>query len=72
MALTRTLGNLPPNICNPAYLADTAKKLAEEFKLDCEILERADMEALGMGVPRSPLPRGSHQSCQTDRPPLQR
>ena len=48
MALARTLGNMPPNICHPAYLAEQAQKMAEEFKLDCEILERSDMEALDM------------------------
>ncbi|WP_371323051.1 leucyl aminopeptidase [Dechloromonas sp. ZY10] len=46
--LARDLGNLPPNICHPTYLAEQARQLASEFKLDCEILERADMEALGM------------------------
>ncbi|MFN2646398.1 MAG: leucyl aminopeptidase [Burkholderiales bacterium] len=48
--LARTLGNLPSNICTPAYLADQAKKLAREFKLEVEILERKDLEKLGMGA----------------------
>src|SRR5205085_3930774 len=48
--LTRTLGNLPSNICTPSYLAEQAKKLAREFKLDVEVLERKDMEKLGMGA----------------------
>src|SRR4029079_558851 len=47
--LARTLGNLPSNICTPSYLAEQAKKLAREFKLDVEVLERRDMEKLGMG-----------------------
>jgi leucyl aminopeptidase len=48
--LARELGNLPPNICNPAYLAEQAQKLAAEHNgASCEVLERADMEALGMG-----------------------
>src|SRR5688572_21234580 len=47
--LARTLGNLPANICTPAYLADEAKKLAREFKLDLDVLDRRDMEKLGMG-----------------------
>jgi leucyl aminopeptidase len=47
--LARTLGNLPPNICTPSYLAEQAKKLARQFKLDVEVLERRDMEKLGMG-----------------------
>ena len=48
--LARTLGNLPPNICTPAYLAEEAKKLAKQFKLGIEVLERKDMERLGMGA----------------------
>src|SRR5436190_9250325 len=47
--LTRTLGNLPSNICTPSYLAEQARKLAREFKLHVEVLERKDMEKLGMG-----------------------
>src|SRR5213075_400500 len=47
--LTRTLGNLPSNICTPSYLADQARKLARQFKLQVEVLERKDMEKLGMG-----------------------
>jgi leucyl aminopeptidase len=48
--LARELGNLPPNICNPAYLADTARRIAAEHaNVEVEILERADMEKLGMG-----------------------
>ncbi|MBC7575391.1 MAG: leucyl aminopeptidase [Herminiimonas sp.] len=49
MALTRDLGNLPPNICTPSYLATTAKKLAKEFKLGVEVLDRKQLEALKMG-----------------------
>ena len=48
MALTRKLGDLPPNICTPSYIAETAKSLATSYKLECEVLEESDMEALGM------------------------
>ncbi|MCK6389934.1 MAG: leucyl aminopeptidase [Azonexus sp.] len=48
MAIARTLGNMPPNIFHPSYLAEQARQLAQEFQLECDILERADMEALGM------------------------
>jgi leucyl aminopeptidase len=58
--LARTLGNLPPNICTPAYLADEARKLAREFKLELDVLERKDMEKLGMGALLA-VARGSHQ-----------
>src|SRR2546426_6845953 len=50
MELARTLGNLPANICTPSYLAEQAKKLAQQFKLQVEVLERKDMEKLGMGA----------------------
>ena len=58
--LARTLGNLPANICTPGYLADEAKKLAREFKLEVEVLERKDMEKLGMGSFLS-VAKASHQ-----------
>jgi leucyl aminopeptidase len=60
MALAKTLGNLPPNICTPSYLAEEAKKLAREFKLEVDVLERKDMEKLGMGSLLA-VARGSHQ-----------
>ncbi|GGD11196.1 leucyl aminopeptidase [Halopseudomonas salina] len=49
--LTRTLGNLPGNVCTPSYLASQAKELGKAYKeLDVEILEEKDMKALGMGA----------------------
>ncbi len=51
MTLTRTLGNLPGNICTPTYLGEAAKKLAREFKsLKVEVLGPKQVEALGMGA----------------------
>ncbi|MBV6410408.1 MAG: leucyl aminopeptidase [Burkholderiales bacterium] len=60
MDLARELGNLPANICTPSYLAQQARKLAKEFGLKCEVLDRARMERLGMGSLLS-VARGSHQ-----------
>jgi leucyl aminopeptidase len=60
MALTRDLGNLPANVCTPTYLAESAVKLAREWKLAVEVLERKDMEKLGMGTLLS-VTKGSHQ-----------
>ena len=60
MAMTKTLGNLPPNICHPTYLAEQAQAMAKEFNLGCDILERADMEQLGMHSLLS-VSRGSRQ-----------
>ena len=48
--VTRELGNLPPNICNPAYLAEEAGHMADRHPhLNCEVLDRAQMQSLGMG-----------------------
>src|SRR5690606_5364134 len=64
MNLARALGDLPPNICTPTYLGDTAKKLAKEFKsLKVQVLERKQIEAEGMGAFLS-VARGS------DEPPV--
>ncbi|CAM3955500.1 leucyl aminopeptidase [Bordetella tumulicola] len=61
MELTRNLGNLPGNICTPTYLGDTAKKLAREFgSLKVEVLDRKQVEALGMGSFLS-VARGSEE-----------
>jgi leucyl aminopeptidase len=48
MALTKTLGNLPGNICTPTYLAEQAEKLARNYRLKATILEEKDMAKLGM------------------------
>lgn len=46
----RELGNLPPNICTPAYIGEQASAFAKDHaKVEAEILEDAEMEALGMG-----------------------
>jgi leucyl aminopeptidase len=58
--LARTLGNLPPNICTPTRLAEEAQAIAKQFKLGIEVLERRDMEKLGMGALLA-VTRGSHQ-----------
>nr|WP_153471927.1 leucyl aminopeptidase [Rhodocyclus gracilis] len=61
VALTKNLGNLPGNVCTPGHLAETAQALAQEYGLDCQILERADMEELGMNALLS-VARGSRQA----------
>jgi leucyl aminopeptidase len=60
MALAKDLGNLPANFCTPTYLAETALALGKQHKLKVEVLEREDMEKLGMGSLLS-VARGSHQ-----------
>jgi leucyl aminopeptidase len=45
----KLLGDLPPNICNPAYLTQEAKAIAGEYdNVELEILEEEDMAGLGM------------------------
>jgi leucyl aminopeptidase len=63
MALARDLGNLPGNVCTPAYLADTARRLGKELGLDVEVLEREDMEELGMHAALS-VGRASKNPCK--------
>ncbi|KGQ02370.1 putative cytosol aminopeptidase [Beauveria bassiana D1-5] len=64
MELTRTLGNLPGNICTPTYLGDTAKRLAREYKsLKVEVMDRKQVEALGMGSFLS-VARGSEEALR--------
>jgi len=47
----RDLADLPPNICTPACLAETARELAAEHdRLDVEILEEDEMRSLGMNA----------------------
>ncbi len=48
MDLTKELGNLSANVCTPTHLANTAKKLAKDYKFDVEVLDRKQLEALKM------------------------
>ena len=47
--LTKDLGNLPANVCTPTYLANTAKSMGKEFKLQVNVLDRKQLQALKMG-----------------------
>ncbi|MCR6494888.1 leucyl aminopeptidase [Thermomonas sp. S9] len=61
VAFTRELGNLPPNVCNPAYLAEQAQALATAHAgVECEVLDEQAMQALGMGALLA-VARGSAQ-----------
>ncbi|MCM8595815.1 leucyl aminopeptidase [Accumulibacter sp.] len=48
VALAKNLANLPANVCTPTYLAEAAATLAAEHKLECQVLDREEMTALGM------------------------
>ncbi|HEY0338792.1 MAG TPA: leucyl aminopeptidase [Burkholderiales bacterium] len=60
MALTKDLGNLPPNVCTPGYLANEARDLAKRYRMKVQVLEREDMERLGMGTLLA-VAQGSHE-----------
>jgi leucyl aminopeptidase len=45
----RDLVNEPPNVLTPSELANRASVMAKQFGLECEILDRPEMEELGMG-----------------------
>ena len=47
--LTKRLGNLPPNICTPTYLAETAREMGKAWDFKVEVLDRKQMEQLKMG-----------------------
>lgn len=48
---SRELGNLPPNICTPAYLAKKAQEFEATYEnVSAEILKRKDMAKLNMSA----------------------
>src|SRR5690606_24959002 len=51
VAFARELGNLPPNICNPGYVAQQGREFADRAggKVSCEVLGRGQMQQLRMG-----------------------
>jgi len=46
----RTLVNLPPNILTATKMAEYAKELAEQFGFEVEVLNKEEMQQLGMGA----------------------
>ncbi len=49
MSLAKDLGNLPPNICTPAYLAKTAQHIdRQNKKVTTKVLGEAEIKRLGM------------------------
>ena len=49
IAFAKDLGNTPPNVCTPAFLADAAKKMGKSHGVKVEVLEQKELEKLGMG-----------------------
>jgi len=49
MSLAKDLGNLPPNVCTPAYLGRTAQKIARQHKsVTTRVIGEAEIKRLGM------------------------
>lgn len=46
---TRALAATPPNICNPTWVAQQARKLARETGLKCTVINFSKAKQLGMG-----------------------
>ena len=46
---TRALVNEPGNLLTPRKVAEAARTMAAEYKLECQVLEAEEMRALGMG-----------------------
>ena len=49
VALARELGNRPGNHCTPTILANEARKMARAQGMKIEVLDKKQIEALGMG-----------------------
>jgi leucyl aminopeptidase len=58
--LQRRLANEPANKMTPTHLADEARALAKETRVDIEVLDRAKCRAMGMGSYLS-VAQGSHE-----------
>ncbi|ESR00913.1 multifunctional aminopeptidase A [Stutzerimonas chloritidismutans AW-1] len=51
MAFTRDLGNLPPNVCHPTYIAEQAKQMSKACKgLKVDVLDEKKLRDLGAGA----------------------
>ena len=60
VALSRDMSNTPSNDLTPSKMAEIASTVAREGNLGITILDRSDMEKLGMGALVG-VARGSHQ-----------
>ena len=49
-ALARNLQMQPGNVCTPIYLAEQAKRLADQYGFRCTVLDRAQIQTEGMGA----------------------
>lgn len=50
VSYAKELGNMPPNICTPTYLAQQAEQLGADGALQVTILDEAELEKMGAGA----------------------
>jgi leucyl aminopeptidase len=60
VTLARECANRPGNHCTPTYLAEQAKKLGKDHGIRVEVLDRKEVEKLGMGAFLA-VAQGSHE-----------
>ena len=61
VAYAKELGNLPPNICTPTYLAEQAQLLGANDSLKVTIIDEEELEKMGAGAFVS-VSKGSYES----------
>jgi len=49
VSLAKDLGNLPPNVCTPTYLAEQAQKMGKHYDFKVKVLDEDELKKLGMG-----------------------
>lgn len=49
VSLAKDLGNLPPNVCTPTYLAEQAQAMGKKYDFKVKVLEQEELKKLGMG-----------------------
>ena len=60
VSYVRDLCNHPANVVTPTYMAKEARKLAKDSRVHCRVLDRPQMQRLGMGAMLG-VARGSHE-----------
>jgi leucyl aminopeptidase len=50
VSMAREFGNRPGNYCTPTWLGQQAKKIGKQFELAVEVLDKKEVEKLGMGA----------------------
>jgi hypothetical protein len=49
VTMAREFGNRPGNVCTPTWLGQQAKKIGKQFDLEVDVLDRKEIEKVGMG-----------------------